>query len=90
MGLNAGLVPPRVDVCVKAGLLELVEHGAREGGWSVRRSAALLGLDHVRVLRWQARAVVGRLDDAKPGPGVLLWSCHLLQPLPTGDQTTRG
>ncbi|MEU8251635.1 hypothetical protein [Nonomuraea sp. NPDC048916] len=66
MGLNAGLVPPRVDASVKAGLLELVAHAARKGGWSARRSAALLGLDHVRVLRWQARAVVGRLDDAKP------------------------
>ncbi|MGP3921534.1 transposase, partial [Nonomuraea sp. 10N515B] len=77
MGLNTGLVPPRVDACVKAGLLELVTHAAREGGWSTRRSAALLGLDHVRVLRWQTRAVVGRLDDAKPGPEIAL---HALLP----------
>ncbi|MFG1709478.1 hypothetical protein ACFLIM_40445 [Nonomuraea sp. M3C6] len=66
MGLNAGLVPPRVDASVEAGLLELVAHASREGGWSTRRSAALLGLDHVRVLRWQARAVIGRLNAAKP------------------------
>jgi transposase InsO family protein len=31
----------------------------------------------VRVLRWQARAVVGRLDDAKPGPEIAL---HALLP----------
>lgn len=70
MGLTAGLVPPRVDAGVKAGLLALVEHATRVGGWSLRRAAATLGLDHVRVLRWQARAVLGRLDDAKPGPDV--------------------
>jgi transposase InsO family protein len=55
---------------VKAGLLALVEHATMVGGWSLRRAAAILGLDHVRVLRWQARAVLGRLDDAKPGPDV--------------------
>ncbi|MEV0391465.1 integrase core domain-containing protein [Nonomuraea sp. NPDC050643] len=77
MGLNAGLVPPRVDASVKAGLLELVAHAAGKGGWSTRRSAALLGLDHVRVLRWQTRAVVGRLEDAKPGPEIAL---HALLP----------
>lgn len=76
MGLNAGLVPPRVDAHVKAGLLELVEHAAREGDWSTRKAAGVLGLDHVRVLRWRARAVVGRLDDAKPGPEIAL---HALQ-----------
>lgn len=77
LGLNAGLVPPRVDSRIKAGLLGLIAHAAREGGWSTRRAAALLGLDHVRVLRWQARAVVGRLDDAKPGPEIAL---HALLP----------
>jgi hypothetical protein len=77
LGLNVGLVPPRVDASVKAGLLELVEHAACQGGWSTRRSAALLGLDHVRVLRWQTRAVVGRLADAKPGPEIAL---HALLP----------
>lgn len=68
MGLTAGPVPTRVDAHVKAGLLALVDHAAGEGGWSLRRSAATLGMDHARVLRWQARAVLGRLADAKPGP----------------------
>jgi putative transposase len=77
LGLNAGLVPPRVDAPVKAGLLDLIDHATRVGGWSTRKAAALLGLDHVRVLRWQARAVVGRLDDAKPGLEIAL---HALLP----------
>jgi transposase InsO family protein len=68
----AGLVPPRVDAHVKAGLLELVEHAISVGGWSLRRAAATLGLEHARVLRWQARAVAGRLADAKPGPDIPL------------------
>jgi len=68
LGLTAGLVPPRVDGNVKAGLLALIDHAAEQGGWSLRRSSAALGLDHVRVLRWQARAAAGRLDDARPGP----------------------
>ncbi len=68
MGLTAGLVPPRVDASVKAGLLALVEHAMSVGGWSLRRAAGTLGLDHVRVLRWQTRAALGRLDDARPGP----------------------
>jgi putative transposase len=60
-----------VEAAVKAGLLELVDHAAREGGWSVRRSAAELGLDHMRVLRWQARVMLGpeHLHDARGGPG---------------------
>jgi putative transposase len=68
LGLTAGLVPSRVDAPVKAGLLALVDHAAREGGWSTRRAAAVLGLDHVRVLRWQSRAERAHLKDAKPGP----------------------
>ncbi len=72
MGLTAGLVPPRVDATVKAGLLDLVEHAVGEGGWSLRRAVATLGIDHVRVLRWQARAALGRLDDVKPGLDVPL------------------
>jgi transposase InsO family protein len=72
LGLTAGLVPPRVDAHVKAGLLALVEHAATVGGWSLRRAAATLGLDHVRVLRWSARAAIDRLDDAKPGLDVPL------------------
>jgi transposase InsO family protein len=59
-----------VDATVKAGLLALITHAVGVGGWSLRRAAATLGLDHVRVLRWQARAVLGRLDDARPGPDV--------------------
>lgn len=69
MGLSAGLVPPRVDAGVKAGLLDLIAH-AVEQGWSARRAAAVLGVDHVRVLRWAARTDRGHggLDDARPGP----------------------
>jgi putative transposase len=72
LGLTAGLVPPRVDATVKAGLLALVEHAHTVGGWSTRRAAATLGLDHTRLLRWSARAAIGRLEDAKPGPDVPL------------------
>lgn len=72
MGLTAGLVPARVDADVKAGLLDLVEHARGTGGWSLRRAAAVLGLDHARVLRWSARALEGRLADARPGPGEAL------------------
>lgn len=68
MGLTAGLVPARVDAHVKAGLLALVDHASCEGGWSTRRAAAVLGLDHVRVLRWQTRAARDQLEDARPGP----------------------
>ena len=68
MGLTTGLVPPRVDAPVKAGLLELVAHAHAEAGWSLRRSAALLGVEHTRLLRWASRALTGQLQDAKPGP----------------------
>jgi hypothetical protein len=70
LGLSAGLVPPRVDAGVKAGLLDLIA-AAVDQGWSARRAAAVLGVDHVRVLRWAARAAHrghGGLDDARPGP----------------------
>ena len=70
MGLTAGLVPPRVDATVKAGLLALVGHARTVGGWSSRRAAATLGLDHTRLIRWTVRAALGQLDDAKPGPDV--------------------
>jgi putative transposase len=66
LGLVAGPVPPRVHAEVKAGLLGLVDHATCRG-WSTRRAAAVLGLHHARVLRWQARAAAGRLDDTKPG-----------------------
>jgi hypothetical protein len=32
LGLTAGLVPPRVDAEVKAGLLDLVGHAVNQGG----------------------------------------------------------
>jgi putative transposase len=70
LGLTAGPVPPRVDAQVKAGLLALVAHTKAEAGWSLRKAAEVLGLDRVRVLRWQARAALDRLADAKPGPDV--------------------
>lgn len=68
MGLTAGPVPARVGATVKAGLLALTEHAISAGGWSLRQTAAALGIEHVRLLRWQARAAVGRLQDARPGP----------------------
>jgi len=61
-----------VDATVKAGLLALVAHAQAEGGWSLRKAANTLGLDHVRVLRWLDRAAQDRLVDAKPGPDVPL------------------
>lgn len=72
MGLTTGVVPARVDAPVKAGLLELIGHAHDQGGWSLRRSCAVLGLEHTRALRWLARAAAGRLTDAKPGPDVPL------------------
>jgi transposase len=56
-----------VDANVKAGLLGLVAHARHTGGWSTGRAAAVLGLDHARVLRWAARAQNDRLTDARPG-----------------------
>jgi len=66
LGLTAGPVPPRVDEQVKAGLLDLVDQ-AVERGWSARRAAGLLGLDHVRLGRWEARRDAGQLADRAPG-----------------------
>jgi putative transposase len=77
MGLTAGLVPPRVDAGVKAGLLDLAAHAVDEGGWSLRRAAAALGLNHMRLLRWQTRAALDRLDDLPGGPAEAL---HALLP----------
>lgn len=67
MGLNAGLVPARVDAPVKKELLELVDHAVGQGfsgRWACRR----LGLDHARMLSWRARAATTGLDDSPPGP----------------------
>lgn len=69
MGLTAGLVPPRVDAPVKQGLLELAAYAHEHGGWSLRRSAGVLGIEHTRLLRWAARAAADRLTDARSGPG---------------------
>jgi putative transposase len=66
LGLTVGPVPARVDACVKAGLLELLDHAVGQG-WSLRMGCALLGLDDLRAARWQARREQGRLDDAPPG-----------------------
>ncbi|PWU55419.1 hypothetical protein DLE60_27850 [Micromonospora globispora] len=60
-----------MDARVKAGLLALVEHALAKG-WSLRRAAATLGLDHMRVLRWQTRAAAGRIDDLPGGPAEAL------------------
>ncbi|MGH3379400.1 MAG: transposase [Actinoallomurus sp.] len=70
MGLTTGLVPPRVAAPVKQGLLDLVAHAHREAGWSLRRSASVLGIEHTRLLRWTVRAAEDRLADATPGPDV--------------------
>ena len=68
MGLNAGLVPARVDGPAKLGLLDLVEH-ARGEGLSGRWACRQLGLDHARMLAWSAKANAGAdLADASPGP----------------------
>lgn len=62
---------------MKAGLLHLVDHAADQGGWSARRACALVGLDHWRAARWQARRAAGCLDDLPPGGhplhGLLAW-----------------
>lgn len=68
MGLNAGLVPARVDAPAKQGLLDLVEH-ARAEGFSGRWACRQLGLDHARMLTWTATARSGGdLADQAPGP----------------------
>jgi putative transposase len=72
LGLTTGLVPPRVDAPVKAGLLELVAHAQAEAGWSLRQSGSALGIEHTRLLRWATRALEDRLADAKPGPDIPL------------------
>ena len=66
LGLSAGPVPSRVDACVKAGLLDLVDH-AVDAGWSPRRAAARLGIDDSRLARWQHRRDQRGAD--RPGPG---------------------
>lgn len=68
MGLNAGLVPTRIDAPAKQGLLDLIDD-ARERGFSGRWACRQLGLDHARMLSWAAKARAGHdLGDAAPGP----------------------
>ena len=68
MGLNAGLVPPRVDGPAKTGLLKLVAYAGGQG-FSGRWAARTLGVDHARLLAWAAKAKAGAdLADAAPGP----------------------
>lgn len=55
---------------MKAGLLALIEHAARQG-WSARRSCALLGLDPDRAAAWRERAAADRLVDLPCGGGAL-------------------
>jgi len=65
-----------VDGCVKAGLLDLLDH-AVEHGWSGRRACSQLGLDDLRAARWAERRADDRLDDAPPGGrplhGIVSW-----------------
>jgi putative transposase len=76
LGLIAGPVPPRVDGCVKAGLLDLIDH-AVEHGWSARAACGRLGLDDLRAARWADRRAADRLVDLPPGGhplhGLLAW-----------------
>ncbi|MGO9500009.1 MAG: integrase core domain-containing protein [Streptosporangiaceae bacterium] len=66
-----------MDADVKAGLLDLVDQAADQGGWSARQACALLGLDHMRAGRWALRRAAGQLQDAVPGGhpvhGLLAW-----------------
>lgn len=68
MGLNAGLVPPRVSGPAKQGILDLVAYAAGQG-FSARWACRQLGVDHARVLAWATRATSGAdLADGAPGP----------------------
>lgn len=66
LGLTAGPVPVRVDACVKAGLLDLIEQTV-ERDWSARRACDRLWLEHGRYQAWLVRQAAGRLDDLPPG-----------------------
>lgn len=91
MGLSAGLVPPRVDAGVKDGLLALVDHAVGRG-WSARRAAAVLGVDHVRVLRWAARAAHAEddPDGDRDGPGGRLAALADARPGPAPGEALHG
>lgn len=66
-GLECGPGPAGCRRPNQGGAAGLVEY-ATAHGWSVRQAAGALGLDHVRVLRWQSWQAAGRLDDLRPGP----------------------
>lgn len=72
----SGPIPARVDSAAKTRLLELIDE-ATAGGWSMARTCSVLGIDRVRVYRWQARRAEGTLDDRAPGGnpihGLLAW-----------------
>lgn len=65
-----------MDACVKAGLLDLVEHAITRG-WSARRAAGFVGLDHARYHHWVERREGDQLHDLAPGGhplhGILDW-----------------
>jgi hypothetical protein len=69
LGLS-GRIPPRVDAVTKAGLLALVED-AVDQGWTVRPACAALELGPRRTWRWLERAAADRLEDLRPGSGVV-------------------
>ena len=61
-----GRVPARVEVAVKARLLELIAQ-ATGAGWSFGKACGALGLGERRARYWQKRAAAGALADRKPG-----------------------
>lgn len=54
-------------MAAKARLLELIDEAMAQG-WSMRRACKVLGVERVRVWRWQARRQAGTLAD-RPGGG---------------------
>lgn len=83
-----------MDACVRAGLLDLVEHAVARG-WSARRACQLLGLDHARYHHWSTRREQGRLEDLPPGGhplhGLLDWErTAILQLFETWGEVDRS
>jgi hypothetical protein len=82
-----------VDEGVKSGLLDLVDH-AREQGWSHRRAARVLEIDHWRLSRWIRRRAQDRLADLAPGGnpvhGLLPWEVEAILAVPTTRAGTSG
>ncbi len=68
MGLTAGPVPQRVTGPAKQALVRLVAD-AVGAGFSLRQASRWLGVNHARMLQWQARHARGLgLEDAVAGP----------------------